>query len=87
MDTGVAVLPESEQAQKWKFNKRGAPPIPEKCIDLDTGELPKPQAGIIPWDFKTIDRGPPTKMFLPAPNFEPAAARQAPLQNNEPDHE
>jgi hypothetical protein len=41
-ENGVAILPESEQAQKWKYNKRGGPPIPEKCIDIETGELPKP---------------------------------------------
>jgi hypothetical protein len=82
LDSGVAVLPESEQAQKWKFNKRGAPPIPEKCIDLDTGELPKPPSGPVPWNLGVLDRGPPTKMFLPAsPNFEPAAARSAPQIN------
>jgi hypothetical protein len=39
MEIGVAVLPESEQAQKFKFNKRGAPPIPEKCVDLNDRHL------------------------------------------------
>jgi hypothetical protein len=85
---GVAVLPESEQAQKWKFNKRGAPPIPEKCVDLDTGELPKPPAGIVPWNFERVDRGLPTKMSLaPPPSFAPAAARNLPTNTHEPDHE
>ena len=86
LERGVAVLPDSEQAQKWKFNKRGGPPIPEKCIDLNTGELPKPPSGPVPWNLEVINRGPPTRMSLAAPAvFEPAAARSIapPATNNE----
>jgi hypothetical protein len=78
LERGVAVLPESEQAQKFKYNKRGAPPLPEKCIDLDTGELPKPPAGIVPWNLEVLDRGLPTKMFLPtSPSFAPLAVHHS----------
>jgi hypothetical protein len=89
LENGVAVLPESEPAQKWKYNKRGGPPIPEKCIDLDTGEMPKPPSGQVPFDaFRRVDRGPPIKMNLaPPPAFEPAPAGArgvAPPSNNEP---
>jgi hypothetical protein len=85
---GVATPPDSPRAQETKHLRKGAPPDPARCYDLDTGEAPKP-AGSAPWDaFARIDRGPPTRMSLAPPlSFEPAAARQAPLQKNEPDHE
>jgi hypothetical protein len=88
LESGVAILPESEQAQKWKFNKRGAPPIPEKCIDIETGDLPKPPSGPIPWNLQVLDRGGPVRMSLAPPAvFEPAAARSIapPTNNNESD--
>jgi hypothetical protein len=89
LENGIAVLPDSEQAQKWKFNKRGGPPIPEKCIDLNTGEMPKPPSAPIPWNLQVLDRGPPTRMSLAPPAIlEPMAARSvAPPTNNESNDE
>jgi hypothetical protein len=85
LENGFAVLPESEQAQKWKYNKRGGPPIPEKCIDLDTGKMPKPPSGPVPWNLQVLDRGPPTRMTLSPPaTFEPIASRSV-TNNNESD--
>jgi hypothetical protein len=87
LESGAAVLPEDDRVAKLKYNKRGAPPIPEKCIDLDTGELPQPPAGIVPWNFEPVDRGPPTKAFFSSsPSFEPPAARDQPT-NNDHDYE
>jgi len=88
LESGIAVLPDDERAQKWKYNKRGGPPIPEKCIDIETGELPKP-TGPIPWGLEVINRGPPTRITLSKPaTLEPMVARSvAPSTNNEPDHE
>jgi len=88
LENGIAVLPDSEQAQKWKFNKRGGPPIPEKCIDLNTGEMPKPPSAPIPWNLQVLDRGPPQRMTLSPPaTFEPAAAHSLPVQTNEQNDE
>jgi hypothetical protein len=86
LENGIAVLPDSEQAQKWKFNKRGGPPIPEKCIDLNTGEMPKPPSAPIPWNLQVLDRGPPQRMTLSPPaTFEPIAARSVPNNNESND--
>jgi len=82
LDLGVAVLPESEQAQKWKYNKRGGPPIPEKCIDLETGELPKPPSGPVPWNLQVLDRGGPVRMSLAPPAAFEAAARSIAQTDN-----
>jgi hypothetical protein len=84
IDLGIAVAPDNPRVQEVKHLRRGAPPIPETCHDLDTGQSPPP-SGNLPWDaFRRIDRGPPTKAFLPAaPNLEPAAARSVPAQDNE----
>jgi hypothetical protein len=83
LENGIAVLPDDERVAKLKYNKRGGPPIPEKCVDLDTGELPKPPSGPIPWGLEVINRGAPTKMSLAPPAvFEPIAARSV----QEPDH-
>jgi len=91
LENGVAILPDDERVAKWKYNKRGAPPIPEKCFDLDTGELPKPPSGPVPFDaFRRVDRGPPIKMNLaPPPAFEPApvGARSVSTTNNEQNDE
>ena len=86
LDSGLAILPDDERVAKLKYNKRGGPPHPASCHDLDTGEAPAP-SGNLPWDaFRRVDRGGPVKMSLAAPAvFEPAAARSAaPLQTNEP---
>ncbi len=88
LETGIAVLPDDERVAKLKHLRRGAPPIPETCHNLDTGEAPAP-SGALPFDaFRRIDRGPPTRMSLAAPTaFEPVGARSLPVQTNEPDHE
>jgi hypothetical protein len=87
LENGIAVLPEDERVAKLKYSRKGGPPIPEKCVDLNTGELPKPPSGPVPWNLEVINRGGPIKMSLAAPAvFEREAARSAPLQTNEPDH-
>jgi len=85
LERGVAVLPDSEQAQKWKFNKRGGPPIPENA-SIKHGGIAKAAERPVPWNLEVINRGPPTRMSLAAPAvFEPAAARSIapPATNNE----
>jgi hypothetical protein len=84
IEAGLATEPDNPRVRETKHLRRGAPPDPARCYDLDSGEAPKP-SGPAPWDaFARIDRGPPTKMSLAPPlNFEPAAARQAPVQTNE----
>jgi len=65
LDLGVAVLPESEQAQKWKYTREAGRRFPEKCIDLETGELPKPPSGPCRWKPPRFsDRGGPVRMSL-----------------------
>jgi hypothetical protein len=88
LESNVAIAPDNPRIQEVKHFRRGAPPLPEKCVDLDTGKAPAP-TGPIPWDtFSRIDRGPPTKMSLAPPlNFAPAGARSVPTNNNESDHE
>jgi len=91
IELGVAVLPEDERVARLKFNKRGAPPHPATCHDLDTGEAPAP-SGPLPWDaFRRVDRGGPFKVNLAPPaSFEPApaGARGVTIQDNETnDHE
>jgi hypothetical protein len=85
LESGIAVPPDDERVAKLKYNKRGGPPIPEKCIDLDTGELPKPPSAPIPWNLQVLDRGPPTRVTLSPPVvLEPmAAARSLPTEQND----
>jgi hypothetical protein len=83
LENGIAILPDDERVEKLKYNKRGGPPIPEKCIDLDTGKMPKPPSAPIPWNLQVLDRGPPTRMSLAPPAvFEPAAARSVSTTDN-----
>jgi multidrug efflux pump subunit AcrA (membrane-fusion protein) len=85
LENGIAVLPDDERVAKLKYNKRGGPPIPEKCVDLNTGELPTPPSGPIPWNLQVLDRGGPVRMSLAPPaTFEPApaGARNHPTNNN-----
>jgi hypothetical protein len=90
LDLGVAAVPDDERVAKLKYNKRGAPPHPASCHDLDTGEAPAP-SGALPWDaFRRVDRGGPVKMSLAAPAVfvEPVGARSiAPPTNNEANDE
>jgi hypothetical protein len=76
--------PESDRARELIKQRRGAPPLQERCYDLDLGgEAPKSR-GQIPWNIEVINRGPPTRMSLAPPaTFEPAAARSVPVQDNE----
>jgi hypothetical protein len=84
LESNVAVAPDNPRIREAKHLRRGAPPLPDRCVDLDTGKAPAPPAGIVPWDaFRHLDRGPPVAAFMPAPSFEPAAARSVPT-NNEP---
>jgi hypothetical protein len=85
LENGIAVLPDDERVAKLKYNRKGGPPIPEKCIDIETGEMPKPPSGPVPWNLQVLDRGPPTRMTLSPPaTFEPIAARSV-TNNNESD--
>jgi hypothetical protein len=84
LENGIAIPPDDERVAKLKYNRKGGPPIPEKCVDLNTGELPKPPSGPIPWGLEVINRGAPTKMSLAPPAvFEPVSARSLPTTNNE----
>lgn len=87
LESNVAISPDNPRIGEVKHLRRGAPPLPDRCVDLDTGQLPKPPSGPVPWNLEVLDRGPPMKMGLsPSPSFEPAAARSAaPPSNNEPD--
>ena len=80
----LVIDPESDRARELIKQRRGAPPLQERCYDLDLGgEAPKSR-GQIPWNIEVINRGPPTRMSLAPPaTFEPAAARSVPVQDNE----
>jgi hypothetical protein len=87
LEAGIAVAPDNPRVREVKHLRRGAPPDPARCYDLDTGKVPQASENL-PWDaFRRIDRG-PLKAFLPAPplNFEPAGARSVPT-NSEPTDE
>jgi hypothetical protein len=87
IDLGIAVAPDNPRVQEVKHLRRGAPPIPETCHDLDTGQSPQP-SGPLPFDaFRRVDRGPPIKMSLAPPVvLEPmAAARSLPTTNEQND--
>jgi hypothetical protein len=90
MSKDLAIDPELDRARELIKQRRGAPPLREKCYDLDHGgEAPKSPRGQVPWNIEVVNRGPPTRMSLaPPPSFEPAAARSIapPTNNNEPDH-
>jgi hypothetical protein len=84
----LVIDPESDRARELIKQRRGAPPLQERCHDLDTGQSPQPPSGPLPFDaFRRVDRGPPIKMNLaPPPAFEPAPAGArgvAPPSNNE----
>jgi len=83
LESNVAVAPDSPRIQEVKHLRRGCPPDPARCYDLDSGNAPQP-SGNVPWDaFRHIDRGPPTRMSLAAPaRFEPVAARSVQVQDN-----
>jgi hypothetical protein len=87
----LVIDPESDRARELIKQRRGAPPLQERCHDLDTGQSPQPPSGPLPFDaFRRVDRGPPIKMNLaPPPAFEPAPAGArgvAPPSNNEPNN-
>jgi hypothetical protein len=88
LEAGIAIQPDNPRVQEVKHLRRGAPPDPARCYDLDSGEAPQP-SGNLPWDaFRRIDRGPPTRINLAPPlSFEPAAARNLPTTNNGPNDE
>jgi hypothetical protein len=69
MSENLAIDPELDRARELIKQRRGAPPLSEKCYDLDHGgEAPKSPRGQIPWNIEVINRGPPTRMSL-APQF------------------
>jgi hypothetical protein len=72
----LAIDPELDRARELIKQRRGAPPLQERCYDLDLGgEAPKSR-GQIPWGLEVINRGPPTRMSLAPPaTLEPIAAR------------
>jgi len=88
MSNNLSIDPELDRARELIKQRRGAPPLSEKCYDLDHGgEAPNPPRGHVPWNIEVINRGPPTRMSLAPPaTFEPAAARSLPATNNESDH-
>jgi hypothetical protein len=79
----LVIDPESERARELIKQRRGAPPLQERCYDLDTGQSPQP-SGPLPFDaFRRVDRGPPIKMNLaPPPAFEPVGVRSVPESND-----
>lgn len=80
----LAIDPEEDRARELIRQRRGAPPLSEKCYDLDHGGEAPASSGPLPFDaFRRVDRGPPTRVSLTPPtNFEPVGARGAPIQNN-----
>jgi len=84
MSKNLAIDPELDRARELIKQRRGAPPLQEKCFDLDHGgEAPKSPRGHAPWNIEVINRGPPTRMSLAPPaSFEPAAARSVQQPNN-----
>jgi hypothetical protein len=87
MSKNLAIDPELDRSRELIKQRRGAPPLREKCYDLDFGgEAPKPPRGQLPWNIEVINRGPATRMSLAAPaTFEPVGARSIapPTNNNE----
>jgi hypothetical protein len=79
----LAIDPELDRARELIKQRRGAPPLQERCYDLDLGgEAPKSRSQI-PWNLEVINRGPPQRMSLAPPaTLEPMAARSAPVQDN-----
>ena len=82
----LVIDPESDRARELIKQRRGAPPLQERCYDLDLGgEAPKSRSQL-PWNIEVINRGPPTKMSLASPAaFEPIAARSVPNNNESND--
>jgi len=88
MSKNLAIDPELDRARELIKQRRGAPPLQERCYDLDLGgEAPKSR-GQIPWNIEVINRGPPTRMSLASPaTLEPIAARSVRIQDNESNDE